>query len=84
MIDKILEFLTKRKIEEKCHFCKRKFTGKSYKTYYRKLGCVNISDFYCSKKCEKAMIKAIKKCFDGKILTKQEKVAVKDLRYVDI
>ena len=67
----------------KCRFCNKKFISNSYKS---KIGrqIVKVAQIYCSKKCEKAVNKAIKKCFNNKKLTLKEKKAVKDLRYVDI
>ena len=84
LISDILEFLTNKKEERNCIFCKIKFIGKSYKSYHKGFGFMNVVDCYCSKKCERSMNKAIRKCFNGKKLSKREKLAIKDLRYVDI
>jgi len=83
MLDKILKFLTKRKTKQRCSYCKQEFIGDSYKSYHRGLGFANVVQGYCSKSHEKAMKKAMKKCYYGKKLTKQDKIAIKDLRYID-
>ena len=84
MFNKILKILTKRRSKEKCLICKKEFICSKYKSYIGKLGFITVSDVYCSKKCERSMNKAIRKCFNGKKLSKREKLAIKDLRYVDI
>lgn len=84
MLNKIIKFLTKRKTKQRCSYCKKNFIGYSYNSYHRGLGLMNVVQGYCSKNHEKAMGKAIKKCCHGKKLTKQDKIAIKDLRYVNI
>lgn len=84
MIDRILEFLTKKRINVNCSFCKKRFETRQWKSYHKSLGFVNVLSNYCSKECEKAMDEAIRKCFNAEKLTKQEKKATKGLCYVDI
>lgn len=84
MLDKIVKFLTKRKTKQTCSYCKKEFNGDSYKSHHTGLGFVNVVKGYCSNKCEKAMNLAIKKCYHGKKLNKKDKIAVKNLRYVDV
>jgi len=84
MLNKILKFLTTRKEECNCHFCKKPFLSKSYKQRMQVLGLVSVAGLYCSKKCEKLMNQAIRKAFKKQKLSRLEKEAIKDLRYVDI
>lgn len=83
MINWILKALTKKNVKRNCSFCKKEFSPYEYKTLMPRLGLVGVIEVYCSKKCEKARKKAIGKTFRGKKLTKQEKEAIKDIRYVD-
>ena len=74
----------KKRVKRACIFCKKEFSSYEYKSKLGRLGFVNVVNCYCSKKCEKAMNKAIRKCFKGEKLDKKEKEAVKNMRYVDI
>ena len=80
---KLLKFLTRRKTRQRCAYCKKDFLGESYISYHNGLGFTNVVQGYCSKNHEEAMHEAIKKCYHGKKLTKQDKLAIKDLRYID-
>jgi|WetSurMetagenome_2_1015567.scaffolds.fasta_scaffold1454960_1 hypothetical protein len=84
MLKNILKLMTRRKTKQTCSYCKKEFIGDSYKTYHRGLGIINVSLGYCSKNHEKLMHAAIRKCENGKKLTRQDKLAVKNLRYIDV
>jgi hypothetical protein len=77
------KMIKKEKFKTNCSFCKKQFISYKHKSKIGKLK-FEVVNCYCSKKCEIAMNKAIKKCFSGKKLTKSEKNAIKDLRYIDI
>ncbi|MEK6848490.1 MAG: hypothetical protein AABX65_02565 [Nanoarchaeota archaeon] len=83
MINRIIKFITKKKKEGDCLFCKKKFISERYISYYQGIGFINVADCYCSNKCKMAMSKAIKRCFNRKWLSRQERLAVNSLRYID-
>lgn len=84
MINEFLKFLTLRKKQEKCGFCKKLFLSEHYKSRIFGFKLINVAEGYCSKKCEKAFDKALKKNYHHKKLTKQEKEAIKNLYFMDI
>lgn len=84
MINKIIKFLTTRKEQRRCSFCKQSFISERYKSRIFGFKLVTVVNSYCSKRCERAFDETLKKAFRHKKLTKQEKEAVKNVRYVDI
>lgn len=84
MINQLLKFLTTRKEQRVCSFCKKPFISKRYKSRILGFKLINVVNLYCSKKCERAFNETLKKAFTHKKLNKQEKEAIKNVYYVDI
>jgi hypothetical protein len=70
--------------QRKCCFCKKSFISRAYKSRILGNKLIKIVNLYCSRDCEHAFIRALGKSFNNKKLNKQEKEAVKNVRYVDI